>query len=510
MKIKYLIFINLFIFILFLVGCDPKKETKYVFEEMEEMNLVEPMDEDIVSIYFKPMKISLNNIDLYFDSDISKKECISYIHFVQDMVAKIETDGKLIYYISEEFSNRVTDGVVYLKYSESFKKINFLIFTLQSIYGVTANYGLLYGYSNYLMGNEVKVSVEELKSLNEDDYYLFDLTLPLFMEDYTPNEIIEITKKISSNFVGYLIENKGTNEFLNLLINSAKFDISFDNLFASLEKEWLNSIEVNLELVPLDILIRFSNISYFYPLKLETSWMEYFFQYDYLEKQQHLYPIRFTNYKELREFMVVTESEMAQVREFIGGNYSVEKYGKPHIYYVYYEYISYPKKVSSADVTLHEYVHFITPGSMYIDIKDSFTIEGLATYLQYTLNPVDIESFKEEFEIMKLFYADAKPIGDDNWDIYVESFVQYFIESEKEFTPFEYFDHLMYFWYMKGNPYYQQHYQGASFTNYLVNKYGKEKYMKYYSTYYRFKSIDGKTDAELIDEWKQYLKDKFE
>ena len=415
MNKKYILFFSLVAIITLSIGCTKK----YNFQDVGEMIIYEPMDEDYAPIIFKPVKISRSKYDLYIDSTIGEKNRISYIKFMEEMLEKINANEKYTYYVCDKFSNRVTDGIIYLKYSESYKSSTFLIFSLQKKFGVTANYGLLYGYSNYLMGSRSNIEIERLRNISGDERSIFDMTLPLFMNEYTKSEIIDLTKSVSKGFVEYIILKKGKDNITNLIKQSTDFDNEFEKMLTNHQQEWLESINLDIELCHLDIPIRYSNVSNFYPLKIETEWMEYYFQYQFLEKQEHIFAIRFTNFFELRDFLVVTENQMQQARDFIGGDYSVEKYGKPHIYYVP-DYADNSKKQKNADATLHEYVHFITSDSMYRNMHASYLVEGIANYIHYTYNTVAVQFEKESLEN----YIPS-PSGDSSQDQFVLGYKQY-------------------------------------------------------------------------------------
>lgn len=127
---------------------------------------------------------------------------------------------------------------------------------LQGIYREYANYGILYGYANFLLkelGIETKsiCTKEEIANylIQQDDKMvsgILDLNLPFFEQIYADKKINDISKSIAVLFVEDMIQTYGMEEIHTMLTSSYSLDTSFDNMFCNRINEWLET-ELKME-----------------------------------------------------------------------------------------------------------------------------------------------------------------------------------------------------------------------------------------------------------------------
>jgi hypothetical protein len=481
-------------------------------------------------IIYEALGISHENLEISFDIEIEQSQKETMLDAIMEAQNILSIDETMTYRISDSFGNWIDDDIIYLNATDFYTDNNYICFTLLKHFGEETNYGLLYGYSQYLQNTNIQLDYQALADVCISDSYIFDLTWPLFLSDYVTDNILDLVKSISTNFVSYLIETYGEESFQTLLSQSGTFDFQFDSNLASNLNEWLLFMNIDYEVIPSSIAIRFTTVSSYYPVMAETDWAMYHINKDFLIDQLSIAsPLLtncnefvFANYEELKLFLIKIEQQMTKVREYINNDLSVDTYGKIHIYYneIYNDVDpSHPGFFYGTDAnsgirlsiavgaTIHEYIHYATIGTMYKDVPTEFQIyfkEGIAVYLSNLFDADWVSATKLGYE-----YFLENPAEDADTNSFIVNYRDYLNTNQLDFDINDYTDCLVYSIKQRNKtPYY--YWSSCSFVCYIIDTYGTDKLWNYVGNGNTFENIYGKSITDMLSEWNLYLVNKFQ
>jgi len=265
------------------------------------------------------------------------------------------------------------------------------------------------------------------------------------------------------------------------------------------------------------MVIRYSSVSTYYPVKVETDWAIYYLNKDYLTNQVPSNVV-FANYEELAFFINTIEPEMALVREYSKNTLSIDLYGKIPIYYnnVFYTggYAGFFRgKDENSSIclgvtvgTLHEYVHYATIGTLYQNVPSAFAgyfTEGIAMYEAFLFDHLFENIYYYEFLIL----GSTRPVEFLPFITNYETFLE---ENQTNFNIFDYIDCLVYT--SRDLDIYdtERHYIPSSIVCYMIETYGSDLFWNYAGGQGTFEELYGKSLPDMLEEWNDWLIAKFE
>ena len=371
-----------------------------------------------------------------------------------------------------------------------------------SKYGEKTPYGLVYAYSygqcissgypvpEIMSNEELTETVNENRDITDLNTFVFLSSLTTETEKLAAQTLaVKIYELAGSEKLQELVEAESIAEQQNILDFYVKY-VCYDNDIVPLLPSGLTGYEcyhtqryIVAECPELDM--RIFIVKDFKPFVWET----------------HL-----NNYSQLKECLFGAIEPCKQINEFVGNTSPV-----PIDFY----YFENPKKVAypmtnrvEAELfcsMFHEYAHI----AMDERIRwDYWTVEAFAEYCdakfgiygrhEWALNiyikssEVDNEQVKQTLQLLRE-YPPQNAI--EMWDIYA-----YVSETLYPGVVHE----------INGTPDCLSEWVAISFCNYLVNTYGKDKFLELCTTYKSEYNIYGKTRDELREEWFSDLKTKFE
>jgi len=164
-------------------------------------------------VYFSSFLVSTEQADIFYDVNITSEDRQQMTQSIEEMTAFIDFEEKIIYRISDSFGTWIDEGIIYINQSEFYTDFRYACMTLLFNYGEQTNYGLVYGYANYLLNESATINDQDLTDITENSTSIFDLTWPLFLGAYVTSEDGERVREISTEFVLYLIESITENGF---------------------------------------------------------------------------------------------------------------------------------------------------------------------------------------------------------------------------------------------------------------------------------------------------------
>ncbi|MFA5381490.1 MAG: hypothetical protein WC296_06115 [Candidatus Izemoplasmatales bacterium] len=240
-----------------------------------------------------------NGINYYFAEGIDSETRDRFINTQKVLVSYlqsshyIETFPAMTYYLFEDYPFRAQsqNHKVYFGVEDtaSYKQI---LVTLQSLFGESLNFGLLFGISNRLAlefgwGTDFPdVSLQDILNFangEENDVFLA-LEYPCFLTDYIGSSL-QLIKAASIRLVSYLFENETFSSIVELLNVQKESQLLFDGEWIEIINQWLSAIGSATQLTPRNNAIAFSNGGINAPLVFHTIHAKYYLFQDYSESQ---------------------------------------------------------------------------------------------------------------------------------------------------------------------------------------------------------------------------------
>ncbi len=523
---KYFLLIGFLCFEFIFIGCTNTNSTTQFFQSTDNSTTIreELVPESIVIrepeaevndfVVFSAFHITSEETDIYFDVAINSIERDEMLKSILEMIELFPNSKGTSYIIGNQIGNYIDDNIIHLNALDFYNDNNYFCFTLLLYYGEMSNYGLIYGYSQYLLNQTSEIANQDIIDITVTNEYLFDLSWPLFLSEYVTEDISDATRSISTMFVSYLIETQGEVAFIEFLVQSGTFDIQFNLNFSTYLTQWLSSINVQYTVIPIEEIIRYSTVSSQYPVMIETINSKYYFCEGYLGTG--IYDVTLSNYQEVKEYIETTESQMAMVRDFVDNDLSIDLYGKIPIFHVL--------RVNSSDdggtyqgngenskiivkyigATLHEYVHYATIGTKYSEASAeirAYLSEGIASYMTCLYDEYGIETFYSEY----LIFIKSTP---DDFVNFIPNYESYLDRNEMEFNTLDYIDCYVYTFGEETT--YPNYYTSMSFIRYLIDNYGIELFWKYFGEVDTFDNLYGQNRSSMMDDWYSSIIEKFQ
>ena len=388
--------------------------------------------------------------------------------------------------------------------------VDYLAKVLLAGYGEWGNYGLAYGYADYLSkkagmdSRKTDSEVQEAKELLPMSApELYDLNLLCFDEKFVSPEEVEASKNNACLFVEDYLSSHSEAEFLELLSASGTVEgaVRAKEALEAFYAE--NGIECSLS----EMRYQYGGMSFDYMAACEygrfyimKDWQDSIWDRTPLVSENFLHE----NYGEVREFFECNRQQMRQYQEYFGfGSYNndlpilftnsrgVNENGPTVSCYYESEHAIYLKNVISL---MHEYIHSLMHGR--IEKRDAlWKTEGFATYFEPKYNLYwysyqnDVLNSDSRTWIQEYIAAIGRPI-----DVRTDSL--------------GFFDIAVYVdeWYKDPN---SSYISGASFISYLIRQYGEQAVIAYLCDDNEYNAEWGKSYEELVQDWAQYIEENY-
>ncbi len=497
------------------------------------------------SLYTYPDEYSLHSISTNmevatvgkrtygFEKAIAQEEREACIEATEIVLARVGYDGALNIYVYTDESGggsyyidepeKSEGGNSFITCISDWKAVDYVTGVLLSANGKYANYGVAYGYANYLCDSlsDVWESVTDgadnnQKNLVSDtqsnelnygqpvfnaEYNCYDLNLLCFDDDFVTADEIREAKAVSNKFVSDYIKNNGEDALKELLKKSG--DVQLCHEFNDELEKWYNDNGLVLSNSLSEILYSYGGYSYQYiaynghaVFYMDSEW------YDSTRRISDFFSETFLheNYVETNNFYKINTEQMCQYNELFGlgepklnvpilisekTRNSVDEYAG-----IYYPDIN---KIYIKTVTLimHEYIHALC---VPVALSQLWVAEGWAQAFDgrynYYYNKVNSD------------------IMNNREDAYL---VQYIEKNERPIDMFIDYENIMGLEVYTTNNYnYKEGYTiAASFFNYLCNVYGEKKIIDYVCHNHDLTTVTDKSLDELAEDWKNYIEDKY-
>ena len=445
----------------------------------------------------------------YFDASIDKRERNACIETTDRMLSCIDaarSDPEIVV-LEEEFYDgvSVSGNRLYLP-PQPWDSVDYLAKVLLAGYGEWGNYGLAYGYADYLCqkagldNGEIDSAVQDTGSLlTVSAPELYDLNLLCFDEKFVLPEDVEASKNNARLLVEDYLSSHSEAEFVELLSASGTEE------GMEQAKEAMEAIyaEKGVECDLTEIRYQLGGVAFDYGAACQYA--RFYIMKDWQDEtweDNPMVPERFLHedYEEVREFFECNSRQMRQYQEFFDfDSYNndlpilftnnTEIRGAGVSYYLCDKHTIHVKSVVDL---MHEYIHSVTYG--HIEWDTLWKIEGLANYfsIQYNLYTYDYLNNSWNGDSMKWVQEYIAAIGrpiDIQTDSHELSNILVHARGYKDPN--------------------SSYGAGASFIGYLVEQYGEQAVIAYLCDDNEYNAEWGKSYEELVQDWNQYIEENY-
>ncbi len=424
----------------------------------------------------------------------------------------IITNQNVTYYISDETYNfyNLHSDVVWL-FKDDANTFDALFNTILAISDPIANYGLMYGLSNYIakeLGYEYNITVRETSQVfgfldmpENNDYY--DITYPCFFDVYATEDQISYSYDFSILISDYIIEEHGLNAIIELINETEDLD-QFEADFVEYKNEWLLVNLSSMYLTPSEYPVAFAQEHVYNQLEWKTDHAYWIMANDFEEFNSDLYSdYSFnTSYSKLLIIIRTLETEMDYVDGILKDdeidyidltihfdNDAGGGYGGGRIF------------TCTLYILLHEYIHYLT--SPYLDILSTSAVdEWFSCYYGYF-------SIYEQIPVMSSLENDFNDLGESFADVFTDHYGHEFDYNTDLHEKF-YISQYIYNIYDDANVYHRPYYPSfASFPAYFIDTYGEEVLIAVVKDYSLLDDYTGKTWNEIFSDWEDFIKTNY-
>ncbi len=447
----------------------------------------------------------------YFESSIGEQERERCIAATDKVLSGIEGAlPELEIVVIEPQSTYgicVSDGRLYLS-PQDWDSADYLAKVLLAGYGEWGNYGLAYGYADYLCKKVGLDSGDTSEDGGEEDCFLpmsapeaYDLNLLCYDEKFVSSGDVEAAKNNACLFVKEYLSSHSEEEYLELLSQSGTLEGMAPANKALEEFYERNGVECSLT----GIRYRYGGLSLDYAaaceyacFHIEEDWQ------DELWKQNPMVPENFLHeeYGEVRKFFECNECQMGQYQELFG----FDSYNNSLLvmiqdlsyvpssvsFYGAYEHTIYLNSVISL---MHEYIHSLMEGR-FIDQQNLWKIEGLARYFSYKYDLYSYDWLNESWNDAAGSYKCIQE--------YIDT-AERGINVQMDFRILEDIQtHAVGI--TDPNVSYLS---GSSFIGYLVDQYGQQAVIDYVCSDNEYNAEWDKSYDELVQDWNRYIEKNY-
>lgn len=436
-----------------------------------------------------------------FESKISPEDRAACIQTTETILEKIGAEKNIqiyIYTTGAYHDTFIKENAVYT-YLQDWNEPEYISALLYGLFGEYCNYGMIFGYANYLCKElyNVPMDVCEAGWTYQGNLNALDLNLLCFRSEFTAEEDIRNIELIANTFVVDYISANGAEAFHRLLEISADAQQASDfaDVLAGFYGSW------NIDYMPTDVLYRLGGKSYDYIVKCKYAVM--YIEPDWSDANMDLCPYTYEgflhqNYADIRQFFAINAEQMGEYQEL----FSLNSYDNDlNIYFSNtaakastYMPLIHAICVRNTGSITHEYIHALTMDSI---IQEAWAIEGFARYFSYfhdyygnAMSNVDYNSV-EDTARYHYIHEYKNSVGRD-------------IDVSKDYAQLQ---HIAAYVYGYDDPNDGDGYTaGASFIGYLISRFGEEKVIQSICRTHDFGEY---TYSQLVADWQVFLEENY-
>lgn len=445
----------------------------------------------------------------YFEIPISEQERNACISATDKMLSGINAalpDIEIVVLAQKSYDGiSISGNRLYLP-PLPWESGDYLAKVLLAGYGGWGNYGLAYGYADYLFRKPEPGSTgaglprQEAGSLQPmSSPKLYDLNLLCFDERFASQKDVEAARNNACLFVRDYLASHSEAEFLELLAASGTAGgvaLANEALEAFYAENGIKCSLTKIRYQPGGAAADYAAACEYACFYLYKDWQDFTWEQNPKVSQNFLHE----NYEEVREFFESNTHQMGQYQKLFGFdsyNNALTVYLKNNKGISADSFYNGPKHIinlESVGSLMHEYIHSLMFG--HCDWENPWKVEGTATY------------FAHKYDLYACDYLSNVYNNAAHSMIWVQEYIDAIgrpIDMQMDFREFE---DLMVYAYRFANP--DSAYQaGSSFIGYLVDQYGEQAVIAYICSDNEYNAEWDKSYRDLVQDWRTYIQDNY-
>ncbi len=449
----------------------------------------------------------------YFETSISEQErraCIAATDRVLSCIDGTLPEIEIAVFTSETLDGIAVSGSRFYTLIQPWDSAEYLTGVLLAAYSEWGNYGLAYGYADYLcrkagMGDGETALYDWADGCFQpmSSPELYDLNLLCFDENFVLPEDVEAAKNNACYFVGGYLSAHSEEDFLKLLSDSGTAE-GVGRANKTLEAFYAeNGADCDLT----EIRYRYGGVTYDYAAAckyaafyIDKDWQDETWETNPRVSEHFLHE----DYGEVGEFFECNERQMRQYQELFGfDGYNndltivfsndARTSALEDSFYKGEDHIAY---ISSVVALMHEYIHSVMFGRF--DWESLWKREGFARYYESRYNEYAYDFWNYDYNnqpenetgewIKKCIDWLGRPIDSktDQWEV-----------ANVKVYAYEYTDPDL------------TYATGESFVGYLIDRYGEQAVIAYVCSADEYNEEWGKSYEELVQDWNNYINENY-
>ncbi len=443
----------------------------------------------------------------YFDPSIDNQERNACIEATDKRLSCIDAarpDPEIVVLKEESYDGvSVSGNRLYLP-PQSWDSADYLAKVLLAGYGEWGNYGLAYGYADYLCkkaGADSGKTDSEAQQAEENGLLpmsateLYDLNLLCFNERFVSAKDVEASKNNACLFVEEYLSSHFEAELLELLSASGTAE------GAVRAKETLEAFyaEKGVECRLTEIRYQLGGAAFDYGAACRYA--RFYIKKDWQDARWEANPMVSENflhedYEEVRAFFECNEHQMERYQELFGfDNYNndlsvVMKKGRGVTEKSAYDAHGHVIYLIKVDSLMHEYIHSLMSG--HCDWKSLWKREGAARYFSYKYDQYSYDFLNNNWN--------SSPTGQE----YIKSIGRP-LDARLDYRAYE--DFLVNVHQLTDPN--SSYLSGSSFVGYLVDQYGEREVIAYICLDSEYNAEWGKSYEELVQDWNEHIEENY-
>lgn len=443
----------------------------------------------------------------YFETAINREEreaCIVATDRVLSCIDGTLPEIEVAVFKPENYEGIAVYGNRLYTPMQPWDSVEYVTGVLLTAYGEWGNYGLAYGYANYLC-KEAGLDYREVDGFQQmSSAELYDLNLLCFNENFVSPEDVEAAKNNACFFVKGYLSTHAEEDFLKLLSESGDTE-GIQNANEILEAFYReNGVECKLT----EIRYQYGGVTFGYAASceyacfyIEKNWQDIYWSDNPMVSQNFLHE----DYQAVRAFFECNARQMGQYQERFG----FESYNnnlqvffsngtsvRDTSFYQVRNHTIYLKSVVSL---MHEYIHFVMDG--HDNLENKWTFEGFARHYERLYNDYAYGLWNHD-------YDNVEEVYDFREQLYINTYVEHIGRPIDVKTDYRYLNDFWVRVYEWADPN-LTYASGASFVAYLVDNYGEQAVIQYIGTDIEYNAEWGKSYEELVQDWNDYINENY-
>lgn len=432
----------------------------------------------------------------YFETAIGREEreaCIAATDKVLSCIDGTLPEIEVAVFKPENYEGIAVYGNRLYTPMQPWNSVEYVTGVLLAGYGEWGNYGLAYGYANYLC-KEAGMDYREADGFQQmSSVELYDLNLLCFDENFVSLEDVEAAKNNACFFVKEYLSTHAEEDLLKLLSDSgiAEGVGSANEALEAFYKD--NGVVCNLTKIRYQyggVSLDYASACEYAAFYMDKDWQDRSWETNPKVSEHFLHE----DYVEVRAFFECNARQMDQYQELLGfdsyGNdlsvtFTNGKSALKTSFYVPAKHIIYLESVVSL---MHEYIHFLMEGRY--DGEEKWKSEGFARYFSYKYDLYSYDFLNNDWNgtsrvwIQEYMAFIGRPIDVKTDFRKVEDIeVHACGQTDPNFT----------------------YLSGSSFIGYLVDQYGEQAVIAYICSDDIYNAEWDKYYKELVQDWNDYI-----